>query len=124
MVLVLASPADAAEPLVSEAFDPLLLLSSFSVAVSTSMGSSLSSPLPVAPFMLSELSLDVTVFFVIASTVPPSLIPFVFEESFAVTAKKCFKEQHIADKNRHLSILKFSRILFSYKCSDGLLVYL
>jgi hypothetical protein len=41
LVLVLASPADAAEPLLSEDFDPLLLLlSSFSVLLSTSIGSS------------------------------------------------------------------------------------
>ena len=82
LVLDLESATEFAE--FSEVLDTVLLLSSFSAAVSTSIGSSLSS-FATAPLVPSELSLDEADFFVTASPDATSIIPFVFEEeSFEV----------------------------------------
>merc|ERR1719273_40192 len=79
LVLDLESAVVAAVPDASDVFATLLLFSSLSVALSTSIGSSLLS-FPLAVFDASELSVD---FLVAVSVDTLSVDPFVFnDESF------------------------------------------
>ena len=68
-------------------FDALLFFSSFSVALSTSIGSSLSS-FPLVVLDASEFSLD---FFDVVSVDALSVVPFAFEDkSFADAKTNCY----------------------------------